>query len=79
MDDDAHGSDWTVNSTWAAQLDNGRQLSLLIEDGADSGGIGFGDDEHPQSMVVSTTACKRDVRCLQAWQRPRRANRFELL
>ena len=70
-----------VGDSWEppAQLDNGRQLSLLIEDGADSGGIGFGDDEHPQSMVVSTTACKRDVRCLQAWQRPRRANRFELL
>ncbi len=70
-----------VGDSWEppAQLDNGRQLSLLIEDGADSGGIGFGDDEHPQSMVVSTTACKRDVRCFQAWQRPRRANRFELL
>ena len=42
-----------------AQLDSGRQLSLLIEDGADRGGIGLGDDEHPKNMAVRTTAGKR--------------------
>src|SRR3954453_21509629 len=30
----------------AADLDGGRQLALLLIDGADRGGIGFGDDEH---------------------------------
>src|SRR4051794_23468502 len=30
----------------AAHLDGGRQLALLLIDGADRGGIGFGDDEH---------------------------------
>jgi hypothetical protein len=33
-----------------AQLDGGRQLPLLLECGADRGGFGFGDDEHPRSM-----------------------------
>jgi hypothetical protein len=42
------------------QLDGGRQLSLLIEDGADRGGIGLGDDEHSKDMAVPTTAGKRD-------------------
>ena len=45
-----------------AQLNNSRQLSLLIEGGADRGSIGLGDDEHPQSMMVRTTADKRDER-----------------
>jgi hypothetical protein len=42
-----------VGDSWEppAQLDNGRQLSLFIEDGTDRGGIGFGDDKHPQSMT----------------------------
>jgi hypothetical protein len=47
-------------------LSNGRQFPLLIEDGADRGGIVFGDDKHPPSMVRSTMACKRDVRCFHA-------------
>jgi hypothetical protein len=34
----------------APQLDGGRQLAVLIEDGADRGGIGFGDDEHGGRM-----------------------------
>jgi hypothetical protein len=34
----------------AAYLDGGRQFALLIKDGADSGGIGFGYDEHGRRM-----------------------------
>lgn len=57
-----------VGDSWEppAQLDSGRQLSLLIKDDANRVGISFGDDEHPQNMVVRTTAGKRDVRCPQA-------------
>jgi len=32
------------------QLDDGRQLAVLVEGGADRGGIGLGDDEHGGSM-----------------------------
>lgn len=32
------------------QLDDGRQLALLMEGGADRGGIRFGHDEHRRSM-----------------------------
>ncbi len=32
------------------QLDDGRQLALLVESGTDRGGIGLGDDEHGASM-----------------------------
>jgi hypothetical protein len=42
----------------AAQLDGGRQLSLLIEHGADRGSIGFVDDEHPVSMATRARASK---------------------
>ena len=42
-----------------AQLNSSRQLSLLIEGGADRSGIGLGDDEHPESLSVHTTAGKR--------------------
>jgi hypothetical protein len=37
-----------VGDPWEppAQLDSGRQLSLLIEDGADRVSIGLGDDKH---------------------------------
>ena len=50
----------SVISDPSAQLNSGRQLSLLIEDGADRVGIGLGDDKHSQSMVVRTAAGKRD-------------------
>jgi hypothetical protein len=30
----------------AAQFDGGRQFAVLLIDGADRGGIGFGDNEH---------------------------------
>jgi hypothetical protein len=30
---------------------------------ADRGGIGFGDNKHPDSMVARTTVGKRSVRC----------------
>jgi hypothetical protein len=51
-----------VGDPWKppAQLDSSRQLSLLIENGADRS-ISLGDDEHPKSMAVCTTAGKRDV------------------
>jgi hypothetical protein len=35
-----------------AQLDGGRQLTLLFIDSADRGGVGFGYEEHRKSMVV---------------------------
>jgi hypothetical protein len=41
-------------------------LSLLIEGGADRGGIGLGDDEHPESMS-GTPAGKR--RALPDWEK----------
>ena len=44
-----------------AQLNSSRQLSLLIEGGADRGGIGFGDDEHPKALSVHITAGKRSA------------------
>jgi hypothetical protein len=54
-----------------AQLDSGRRLSLLIEDGADRVGIGLGDDKHSQSMVVRTAAGKRASSvCAEARSRP---------
>jgi hypothetical protein len=37
-----------------AQLDSSRQLSLLVEDSADRGSIGLGDNEHPNSMAART-------------------------
>ena len=37
-----------------AQVDNGGQLSLFIEDSTDPDGIGFSDDEHPQATVLPT-------------------------
>jgi hypothetical protein len=45
----------------SAQLDRRRQLSLLVEGGADRSGTGLGDDEHPQSMAMDATAGKRWV------------------
>jgi hypothetical protein len=50
-----------VGDPWKppAQLDSSRQLSLLIENGADRSSISLGDDEHPKSMAVRTTAGKR--------------------
>jgi hypothetical protein len=42
-----------------AQLNSGRQLALLVEDGADCVGIGLCDEEHPESMVTRRTAGKR--------------------
>ena len=55
-----------VGDPWEppAQLDSGRQLSLLIEDGSDRGGIGLGDDEHPRNMAVRTTAGMRGCAAL---------------
>jgi hypothetical protein len=49
-----------VGDPWKppAQLDSSRQLSLLIENGADRGSISLGDDEHPKSMRVSASAGK---------------------
>ena len=45
-----------------AQFDRGRQLALLLECGADRGGCGFGDDEHPRRMVTRAVTGKRCVR-----------------
>jgi hypothetical protein len=45
-----------------AQLDCGRQLPLLLECSADRGGFGFGDDEHPCSMVMGAVTGKPCVR-----------------
>jgi hypothetical protein len=39
-----------------AQLDSSRELSLQIEDRADRGSIGLGDNEHPNSMAARTAA-----------------------
>jgi hypothetical protein len=41
------------------QLDGGRQLALLVEDGADCIGIGLGDEEHSKRMAARRTAGKR--------------------
>ena len=41
-----------------AQLDSSRQLSVLVEDSADRGSIGLGDNEHPGSMAARTEAGK---------------------
>jgi hypothetical protein len=41
--------------------DSSRQLTLSAEDGADRGGIGLGDDEHPKSMVTCRLSDKRGV------------------
>jgi hypothetical protein len=43
------------------QLDSSRQLTLLVEDGADCVGIGLGDEEHPKSMVTRRSSDKRGV------------------
>ncbi len=40
------------------KLDRSRQLSLLIEDGADRSSIGLGDDEHPIRMAMYAAAGK---------------------
>jgi hypothetical protein len=45
----------------SAQLDSSRQLSFLSEDSANCGGIGFGDNEHPDSMLARITVGKRRV------------------
>jgi hypothetical protein len=49
-----------VGDPWepSAQLDSSRQLSLLIKNGTDCGGISLGNDEHPNSMAVRTTPDK---------------------
>jgi hypothetical protein len=49
-----------VGDPWKppAQLDCSRQLSLLVEDRADRGSIGLGDNEHPNSMAVRAAADK---------------------
>jgi hypothetical protein len=41
------------------QFDGGRQLALLVEDGADCIGIGLGDEEHSKRMAPRRTAGKR--------------------
>ncbi len=41
--------------------DSSRQLTLSAEDGADRGGVGLGDDEHPKSMVTCRLSDKRGV------------------
>jgi hypothetical protein len=41
-----------------AQLDSSRQFSVLVEDSADRGSIGLGDNEHPGSMAARTEAGK---------------------
>jgi hypothetical protein len=56
-----HSRAFALSREQPTQLDGGRQLALLIEDGADRGGIGLGDDEHPKSMAMHTTAGKRGV------------------
>jgi hypothetical protein len=43
------------------QLDGGRQFALLLIDGADRGGIGLGDHEHPKSMAMRSAVGKRGV------------------
>jgi len=43
----------------ASQLDHGRELAVLVENGADRGGIFLGDDEHLPGMG-------RPRRCQQA-------------
>ena len=47
-----------ASDAWEASshLDRGRQAPLFLEDGADRGGIGFGDEEHGGSMDGGTTA-----------------------
>ena len=42
----------------SAQLDGSRQLSFLSEDSANCGSVGFGDNEHPDSMLARTTVGK---------------------
>lgn len=39
-----------------AQLDSSRQLSILVEDRPDRGGIGLGDNEHPNNMATGIAA-----------------------
>jgi hypothetical protein len=39
-----------------AQFDSSRQLSLLVEDRADRGSIGLGNNEHPNSMAARIAA-----------------------
>jgi hypothetical protein len=56
----------------STQLNSSRQLSLLIEGGADRSGIGISDDEHPKSMSVHTRAGFRD-------RSPKDASRRECL
>jgi hypothetical protein len=34
----------------ATQLDGGRQVALLLKDGTDRSGLGFGDNEHGGSL-----------------------------
>ena len=41
-----------------AQLDRGRELAALLEDGTDRGGLSFGDDEHAGRMGARTEGGK---------------------
>jgi hypothetical protein len=48
-----------IGDPWesSGQLDSGRKLALLIEDGTDRGGsISLGNDEHPNSMAADKRA-----------------------
>ena len=47
-----------VGDSWkpSAQLDSSRQLTVLVEDRADRGNIGLGDNEHPNSMAARIAA-----------------------
>jgi hypothetical protein len=49
-----------VGDPWEppTQLDRSRQLSLLIEDGADRSSISLGNDEHRLSMAMHAAAGK---------------------
>jgi hypothetical protein len=42
-----------VTNAWEPppHLDGGRQFAFLLEDGADRGGIGFGDDERGRNRI----------------------------
>src|SRR6202021_824571 len=49
------------------QLNSSRQLPFLIEDGADHGSTGLGDEEHLKDMVTRPTAGKRGT-CPTIWE-----------
>jgi hypothetical protein len=52
----------------AAQLDSGRELATLLEDDADRGGLGLGDDEHASRMGAHT-GCGKVVEAMQGMGR----------